>query len=123
MLKKSFLLMLFLLNIGNLLYAMETVKLPSAKTLSTYLCEQGFIDLVEQTNIDLTLGNAELYQIGVAVVIEKHLNIYTRYVKNPKTSASMQMRKQELIECILQDSPKGITQELIRMLKTGGGLQ
>lgn len=122
MVRKSFLSMLLLLNIGGLLRAMETIKLPSAEKLNKYLCKNGFNHFVEKTNIDKDLGEKELYPLGVAVAVETHLYDYAEYVKNPMTSVMMQMRKQQLIECILQDSPKGTTEALIQQLKEGGAL-
>ncbi len=120
MLRKSLLSILLLLNIGGLLHAMETIQLPSAETLNKYLCEDGFDHFVEKTKIDKDLGNKKLYPLGVAVLVETHLYDYAEYLKNPMMTAMMQMRKQQLIECILQDSPKEVIEALIKQLKEAG---
>jgi len=121
MVKQRFLSLLFLLNIGSVLYAMGTIQLPLAKTLRIYLCEKGFEDFVAQTGIDKTLGDIELYPLGIVAIIEKGLNKYAQSKENLTKPEALQMR-QELIECILQEVPKGIVEELIKTLKRGSDL-
>jgi hypothetical protein len=92
------------------------IKLPSPAKLKENLCKKGFDHFVEHTEIDIKLGNKELYPLGVAVAVETHVYDYAESLKNPMIQSLMEMRKEQLIECILQDSPKGL-EELRKQLK------
>jgi hypothetical protein len=101
-------LTLLLLGACNGLIAMEAVKLPSQKEISSRISNLGMDHFVEKTKIDKTLGDQERYPTGVSLAVELALYDYNEYLKQPMMANLMQMRKPEIITAILQDHPEAI---------------
>jgi hypothetical protein len=108
------------LSIASMNYAMgaqtanskqQTIKLPSAETINKCLCAEGFDHFVEKSKIGESLGGKELHPLGVALTVELKLHDYSQLLKeSPIMATLMQMRKPELLKCILTDFPEAITE-------------
>ena len=92
------------------------VRLPHAKVLRQRLSENGFDHFMEKTEIIASLTDRELDVLGVIIVVNQSLYAYYQYLKNPMTIMTIEMRKTDLLELILQDSPDAL-EDLEKKLK------
>ncbi len=127
MLRKNLLYVVVVLNMSGSLQAMfnstklssikrvraycsklNTVKLPSAEEMKKRLYKNGFGHLVDSTQIDVELGDKELYPLDIVKAVEAYVYEYDKYLylKTPMTKAVNQMYTQQLIAFVLQETPK-----------------
>ena len=84
------------------------ITLPKASVLKERLEKGGFQHFLEKTKIDEKLADKKLKPLGVLLAVELSLYDYVQDLNNPMMSTMMQMRKPQLIEIILKDSPKAL---------------
>lgn len=84
------------------------ITLPEATVLTARLQQAGFDHFIEKTNIVKNLAGQQKEALGVSTAVELALYDYNQYLKNPVMATMMQMRKPQLIEALLQDSPDAI---------------
>lgn len=101
------LLFLSLLVAGASLQAV-LITLPEAKVLTARLQQAGFDDFIEKTDIVKNLAGQQKEALGVNMAVELALYDYNKYLENPMMARIMQMRKPQLIETLLQDSPDAV---------------
>lgn len=101
-----------LLAFGSLVRASDdaklTVKMPNERVLSERLAEAGFDHFMEKTAIHKKLADKSIYPAGVNLTVELALYDYAENLKNPMIASLMRMRKPQLMEIILKDSPAAI---------------
>ena len=101
----------YLLSLGMLLGAFSAnhaikVTLPAQDVLSQRLREASFEHFVEKTDILSYLAGQEKETLGVIMAVELALYDYGQNLKNPMIENMMQMKKPQLIEILLKDSPE-----------------
>lgn len=92
----------------------NTIKLPSAKELEKRFRENGFGSLVDWTQIDVELGDKELYPLDIVKAIEAYVYTWEKYrYPTLMTKEGNQMYTEILITRLFKDSPE----ELAELLK------
>ncbi|MEX0940302.1 MAG: hypothetical protein WDZ41_03005 [Candidatus Babeliales bacterium] len=111
--KNKLFLSMVLLSVLNVFA--KPVKLPSAEILTKRFEGKGFDHFIEKTNIVEELADKTFESVGVALKIELALHDYNENLQQPMMSIMMQMRKPEIFEIVLKDSPEAI--EELKKLK------
>jgi len=88
----------------------KTITLPSASVLEKRLKAGGFDHFLEKTRLHKKLGGQKKYVEGVAMAVELALYDYAKDLGSPMMSMMMQMRKPQLFESLLKDSPEALKQ-------------
>jgi len=115
---KKILFFIFLLGTISLTYTMDTIMLPDAKTLSERFHAADLDYFNEKTKIINQLANQKKALLGVALAVELALYDFSEYIKNPIISMLMNMRKDDILQLLLQDIP-GAYEKLQKQLNSG----
>lgn len=114
--KKVLLVFGILMSFAHSSYAV-LVTLPNKQTLTQRLASIGLDHFIEKTKIVSQLAGQEKEALGVAIAVECALYDYNEYLtqsmpdKQSRMMATlMNMRKPQIIEAILQDSPDALAE-------------
>lgn len=88
--------------------AEKLITLPSTQILNTRLRQLGLQSYLEKCHVDAVLGGQQKTLKQLAFSIEESLNIYDRSRASRPTRDDTCLKKQEILEAILQDSPEDI---------------